>query len=205
MKRLAGISYAERVKRLAGISYAETNAYRKITERDHYTTPNFRNVPYVCLRVPTGGGKTLMDTHAVGQIGRRLLAIDNPACLWVTPSTTIRDQTRRGLQDKFHTYRLAWEDEFGSAIEVLTLEAVLTRSQILQIGGPAVMIVTTIQSYRIRGETDDDFSIRIEEDSYFPSQLYEGSHRFKKHAFADIGAMNGEELECAIRIDTTPM
>lgn len=50
-------------------------------------------------------------------------------------------------------------------------------------------------------QTDDEHALTIEEDQYYPSQLYEGGFSFKKHAFNDIGSMNGEEIECAIRID----
>ena len=135
---------------LAGVPHAEATAYGETTERKYYTTPAFDHVPYVCLRIPTGGGKTLMAAHAVGRIGRGLLGIDNPACLWVYPSTTIRDQTLRGLQDSSHPYRLALEEELGTSIEVLTLEEALTKPQYLRVSGPAVVIVTTIQSYRIR-------------------------------------------------------
>jgi type III restriction enzyme len=150
--------YAEAVREKtdAKVSFPESNAYREITERDYYTTPHFNHVPYVCLRIPTGGGKTLMAAHAVGRIARHLLRIDNPACLWVTPSTTIRDQTRNGLQNSHHPYRLALEEELGTSIEVLTLEEALTKPQYLRVGGPAVVIVTTIQSYRIRGEKDGE-------------------------------------------------
>ena len=55
-------------------------------------------MPYVCLRLPTGGGKTLLAAEAIGEIGRALLGTDRPVCLWITPSTTIRDQTRAALQ-----------------------------------------------------------------------------------------------------------
>src|SRR4029077_17312551 len=49
-------------------------------------------------------------------------------------------------------------------------------------------------------EASQEFSILLEEHDYKPSRLFEG-HIFKKHAFSLIGAMNGEETECAARID----
>ena len=73
-----------------------------IVERDYYTPPGFGGVPCVCMRIPTGGGKTLLAAHAVGTIGDKLLGTDRPVCLWITPSTTIRDQTLRGLQKPPH-------------------------------------------------------------------------------------------------------
>ena len=80
------------------------DAYYSETGRDFIEVPQLPNVPYVCLRVPTGGGKTLIAAHAVGVIAKRLGHQDRPLCLWVTPSTTIRDQTLRGLRDREHAY-----------------------------------------------------------------------------------------------------
>ena len=50
-------------------------------------------------------------------------------------------------------------------------------------------------------ETSDEFAISITEESYAPSQLFDGALRFRHHAFELIAHMNGEEVECATRID----
>jgi type III restriction enzyme len=130
----------------------ERLAYERIAKRDYYTPPGFEGVPYVCMRIPTGGGKTLMAAHAVGTIGDKLLGTDRPVCLWITPSTTIRDQTLRGLQRQHHPLRLALQDSLASDVEVLTLEDALLRQRAIQ-SSAALVIVTTIQSYRIDEET----------------------------------------------------
>src|SRR5512142_3347823 len=49
-------------------------------------------LPYVCLRVPTGGGKTLMACHAVRLAVREYLRVDHGLVLWLAPSKTIREQ-----------------------------------------------------------------------------------------------------------------
>ena len=40
-------------------------AYYKQTHRLYHKVEGLEALPYVCLRVPTGGGKTLMACHAV--------------------------------------------------------------------------------------------------------------------------------------------
>src|SRR5450759_2698906 len=50
-------------------------------------------MPYVCLRVPTGGGKTLLACYAVGIAAKVFLQSDRAVCLWLVPSNTIREQT----------------------------------------------------------------------------------------------------------------
>lgn len=151
-------NYASSVRKLtlADAAFPEADAFKLATEREYYSTPNFGRVPYVCLRIPTGGGKTLLAAHAVGVIGRTLMAVDNPACLWITPSTVIRDQTLRGLANKHHPYSAALEQELGKEIEVMTLEEALTRSNFVRRTGPAIVIVTTIQSYRLRNDDDGE-------------------------------------------------
>ena len=95
-------------RRLAQGQRPVHDAYYAVTGRDFLDVPQMPGVPYVCLRVPTGGGKTLIAAHAVGMVAKRLGHQDRPLCLWVTPSTTIRDQTLRGLKDREHPYHAAY-------------------------------------------------------------------------------------------------
>jgi type III restriction enzyme len=128
--------------------------------RDFLEVPQLPNVPYFCLRVPTGGGKTLIAAHAVGAIGKRLGHQDRPLCLWVTPTTIIRDQTLRGLRDREHPYRAALREGLGaSAVEVLTVEDALSANRAM-LATAAVIVVTTIQSYRI----DDEANRKVYQD-----------------------------------------
>ena len=52
-------------------------------------------VPYACLRLPTGGGKTLLGAHTVGLAGQSYLERDFPLTLWLVPTNVIQQQTRR--------------------------------------------------------------------------------------------------------------
>src|SRR3546814_19977603 len=40
-------------------------------------------IPYVCLRLPTGGGKTILGTHAVGIVRDAWVEKDYPLVLWL--------------------------------------------------------------------------------------------------------------------------
>jgi len=135
------------------------DAYFAQTNREFIKVPQLPGVPYVCLRVPTGGGKTLIAAHAVGVIAKRLGHQDRPLCLWVTPSTTIRDQTYNRLKKRDDPYHEALHEGLGGPAEVLTMEDALslTRSMLTS---SAVIVVTTIQSYRI----DDPGNRKVYED-----------------------------------------
>lgn len=109
-----------------GAAHPQREAFEAATGRPYHAPPGFAGTPYVGLRLPTGGGKTLLAAHALGAIGRQMLATDRPACLWIAPSTTIRDQTLRRLRSRDDPYRKALEESLTGDVEVVTIEEALT-------------------------------------------------------------------------------
>lgn len=105
------------------------------------------DMPYICLRVPTGGGKTLLACHATGIAMKELLHADRSVVLWLVPSNTILDQTADALRDNRHPYRRALEMSCGS-VEVVTIDEALRLSR-AAVDGQTVVIVATIQSFRV--------------------------------------------------------
>ena len=51
-----------------------------------YRADELGPVPCVCLRIPTGGGKTLMAAHAIPRIAQTWANRPFPVALWLTPS-----------------------------------------------------------------------------------------------------------------------
>lgn len=108
-------------------------------------------MPYVCLHVPTGGGKTLLACHAAGLAMGELLHAERAVVLWLVPSNTILDQTADALRDPRHPYRRALELACG-AVEVVTIEEALRLSR-ATVEAQTVVIVATIQSFRVEDTT----------------------------------------------------
>lgn len=108
-------------------------------------------MPYICLRVPTGGGKTLMACYAAGWAMRDFLHADRAVVLWLVPSNTILDQTADALRDPRHDYRRALELACGP-VEVVTIEEALRLSR-ATVDGQTVVIVATIQAFRVEDKT----------------------------------------------------
>lgn len=108
-------------------------------------------MPYVCLRVPTGGGKTLLACHTAGIAMEELLHAERAVVLWLVPSNTILDQTADALRDPRHPYRRALELSCG-AVEVLTIDEALHLTR-ATVDGQTVVIVATIQSFRVEDTT----------------------------------------------------
>lgn len=103
-------------------------------------------VPSVCLRVPTGGGKTLLASHAIGVVADAL-HIELPLVIWLVPSDTIKEQTITALQNPNHPYRQAVEAKF-SGTKVCDIETIGTLSQ-YDFDHHCVILVSTIQAFNI--------------------------------------------------------
>src|SRR3990172_10009580 len=73
-----------------------------------------------CIKVPTGGGKTLLAAEVLGLIHRTILKDRNGAgvVLWVVPSDQIYKDTLRALRDRRHFYRESLEFVLSRRIEV---------------------------------------------------------------------------------------
>jgi len=124
-----------------------TLAFAEMVGRPYNPDP-FGAVPCVCLRIPTGGGKTPMAAHAVKVLAREWRATDAPVVVWLVPSDTIRSQTLKALQTTGHPYREALEASYGAGALVCVLE------DLANIAPPdwnqqAIVVVATIQSFRI--------------------------------------------------------
>jgi type III restriction enzyme len=134
-------------------------AFREVTAMNfgqpvpyqHVEVAGLSNLPYVCLRVPTGGGKTLLACHASGIAMKELLHGERAVVLWLVPSNTILDQTADALRNPRHPYRRALELECGS-VEVVTIEEALRLSR-ATVEGQTLVIVSTIQCFRVDDET----------------------------------------------------
>lgn len=109
------------------------------------------DMPYICLRVPTGGGKTLLACHAIGSAIQDFQHAERSVVLWLVPNNTILDQTAEALRDPRHPYRRALEMSCG-AVEVVTIEEALRLSR-ATVDGQTVVIVSTIQSFRVEDTT----------------------------------------------------
>jgi type III restriction enzyme len=80
---------------------------------------NIKGVPHVCLKVPTGGGKTLIACHAVRTVFEHYDNTKIRAVVWLVPSEAILTQTLNALRDTQHPYRQQLDIDFGGRVEVL--------------------------------------------------------------------------------------
>jgi len=107
------------------------------------------DMPYFCLRVPTGGGKTWLAAKSVTLINTHLLCTENSVILWLTPSKPIREQTLKALRDRHHPYAAALHE--AGSVTVLDLEEAknVTRATLET---STVVIVATRQAFQVEDE-----------------------------------------------------
>lgn len=122
-------------------------AFIELADRPYRIVPHLPEVPYVCLRVPTGGGKTIMAAHSVGIAATRTQR-DRVLCLWLVPSNAIREQTLTRLKNRRDPYREALESRITGPVSVLDLSEALSVSK-GTLDSDSVVIVATLAALRV--------------------------------------------------------
>lgn len=117
-----------------------------------------RQVPHVCLELPTGSGKTLIAGHAVGRILSALDGATTGLVLWVVPSDAIYQQTRAQLRDRGHAVRQALEVASGGRLKLLEKGSDFTRADVED--GLAVMLLM-LQSARLPKPQSEQKALKV--------------------------------------------
>lgn len=106
-------------------------------------------MPYFCLRVPTGGGKTWLAAKSVALVNTHLLRCELSVILWLVPSKPIREQTLRALRDRQHPYHAALRE--AGPIAVMDLEEAKSVSR-ATLDTSTTIIVATRQAFQVEEE-----------------------------------------------------
>lgn len=77
-------------------------------------------LPSFCLKIPTGGGKTLLAAKVIDLVNTHFRSRQTGLVLWIVPTTQIYNQTLRALKDRDHPYRQ--QLDLASAGRTLVLE-----------------------------------------------------------------------------------
>lgn len=133
-------------------NFGRPGSYQNINET------HLKEVPYVCLRVPTGGGKTLMACKAVSLAIRDFKRADSSIVLWLVPSSTILEQTLAALRNPGHPYYQCLASSMHNVV-VKSIDEALSLP-LTDVSGRTCIIVSTIQAFR----RDDRNGLRVYKD-----------------------------------------
>ena len=106
------------------------------------------DVPYVCLRLPTGGGKTLLAAHSISIARDTWVEKDYPLVVWLVPTDRIRQQTAEALKQPRHSYRHTLDEAFDGRVRVFDI-ADFTHIRPHDLRDHCCIVVGTIQTLRV--------------------------------------------------------
>ena len=113
-------------------------AYRRLWEEKHVPVglggmPRYQDllpgVANVCLKVPTGGGKTFLAANAIEPIFHALGVMQQRVVVWLVPSDAILTQTLAALRNPAHPYRQKIDVAFNSRVEIYTKDQLLSATR----------------------------------------------------------------------------
>jgi type III restriction enzyme len=175
--------YFAAVRRIgnADMAFYETTLQWRGTGTAYRRVKELPGLPYVCVRIPTGGGKTLVACHAVGVAQRDYLNAERCLVLWLVPSSAILEQTILKLQDAKHEYRLAVERGAGP-VEVMGIGEALARRP-TSLDSQTVIVVATMQAFRVE-ETEgrkvyEQSGNKMDQFSGWPEEALAGLERYE--------------------------
>jgi len=154
----------------------------------YQAVPGLEDCPHVCLRLPTGGGKTLLAARTIS-LAAKFQDRQFPVVLWMTPSNIIREQTVDALRNHRHPYRQALNEDFGGQVEILDIGdfAQLRTYDLMRC---ACIVVTTMQALRV---------------SDTKGRNVYASNEFVYHHFKQIPPENLENLDLKLATDGSVM
>ncbi|MDE2872851.1 MAG: DEAD/DEAH box helicase family protein [Gemmatimonadota bacterium] len=97
-------------------------AWRKMPYRRPYTPRHNglgERLPAFCLKIPTGGGKTLLATKVIDLVNGHYRRSRRGLVLWIVPTTQIYNQTLKALKDRDHPYRQQLDLSSGQRTRIL--------------------------------------------------------------------------------------
>lgn len=115
----------------------------------YYEIKGLEKVPYCCIRIPTGGGKTILASHCP-KVFKENYFFDReyPTVLWLVPSNAIRVQTVEALKNYRHPYRQALNEAFGENVRVFDISE-KNNIRTTDLLDNLCVVVATVQTLRV--------------------------------------------------------
>ena len=127
-----------------GLKYA----FMGLTEKP-YKGESFGDVPFVCIKIPTGGGKTLVGCHATEKIMNVALKhkMERGIVMWFVPSEAIKTQTLRKFKDRKDPHRRILDEAFENGVKVFSNEEALTIRKD-DVNDNVCIIISSLEAFR---------------------------------------------------------
>ena len=145
-------------------------AFKKVSSQPYQSAVDGcgRQLPNFYIKVPTGGGKTLLACHIIDLANRIYLKRQTGLVLWVVPTSQIYRQTVASLRDRSHPYRQVLDQASGGRTRIVEKHE---RFSPIDVNQQLVVLVLMLQSSNRR----DKESLRVFRDNggftdFFPDE-----------------------------------
>lgn len=155
--------------------------------------------PRVCIKIPTGGGKTLIAVEAIREYQNLLAHRKTGLVVWIVPSETIYSQTVKKLRDKGNPLRQLLDQASGNRTLILEKGQKLTTSDLEE---NLVILFIMIQSVSRQNARE---ALKVFQDSggyesFFPPDNRYDLHKELLEIFPNLDSISGtESLQPQIR------
>ncbi|MDP2682084.1 MAG: DEAD/DEAH box helicase family protein [Deltaproteobacteria bacterium] len=151
-------------------------AWEKVSDKAYHSKKNGlgEHLPNFYLKIPTGGGKTILACHTIDLINRTYLKKQTGIVLWIVPTTQIYRQTLASLRNREHPYRQVLDIASGGRTVVLEKMDRFTPLDISE--NLAVMMLMLQSSSRQNKET-----LKVFKDSGNFAEFFPQEDRIKDH------------------------
>jgi len=149
-------------------------------------------LPSVCLKIPTGGGKTLLATKAIDLINTHFRKSNRGLVLWIVPTTQIYSQTFNALKDRDHPYRQTLDNASGGRTLILERTQHFTPADVEQ--NLCVLLLMLPAAARQTKETLRMFRDSGGFDAFFPSEEDYAGHTALLNELPNLDTFDTTEL-----------
>lgn len=139
---------------------------------------NVQEVPHVCVKVPTAGGKTFIAVNALERVFSAFAQF-NPSkpkfVVWLVPSLTILEQTVKNLANIDHPYRQRLNELFNGRVQIYE------KTDVLQGAGfnadtVREQLSVVVMSFDSLKATNKENRKAYQENGYLASFLHDTTH-----------------------------
>jgi type III restriction enzyme len=147
-------SYLKQTKKLEENGVVDSykiifNLLKPDTENDYKSSDPDLEVPFICIKIPTGGGKTVVACNMLNIVHENYIEFDHTGLvIWLVPSDTIRTQTLKSLRDRNHPYRETLDKHFQNNVKIFDVDEALKNLKKSDIENNLSIIVSTMSAFR---------------------------------------------------------
>ena len=125
-----------------------------------YKSESFGEVPNICMKLPTGAGKTLVACHATEKIMSIVLQdkLDRGIILWFTPSEAIKSQTLKKLKDRKDGHREVLDKSFGNKVKIFDNAEALSIGK-TDIDNNLCILVASLDAFRKQKSLQNKYKV----------------------------------------------